>query len=87
MQEGQAGIKKEYNAAAFLCYVNYLEFLRPAADRAVSIFPGLIAEVAHTGFSGLIRLLKTIEEGRSNFGLFASMRSTASHGACYTPHL
>jgi hypothetical protein len=56
-KEGRAGNKKD-NAAAFLCFLNYLALLRPAADRAVPNFLGLIAEVAHTGLSELIRLFK-----------------------------
>jgi hypothetical protein len=46
-------------------------------------FPGLLAEVAHTGFSGLIRLFKKkSEDGQSNSSLFAIKRSTAPHGSC-----
>jgi hypothetical protein len=37
-KESQAG-KKIDNAAACLCFLNYLAFLRPAADRALSILP------------------------------------------------
>jgi hypothetical protein len=36
-KEGKAGNNKKVNTAACLCFLNYLAFLRPAADRAVSI--------------------------------------------------
>jgi hypothetical protein len=73
---------KKDNAASGLCFLNYLAFLRPAADRAVSMLPWVEAEVAHTGFSGLVRLFKKIEEGQPNSGLFAKKRSKTPQGAC-----
>jgi hypothetical protein len=36
-KEGKAGNKKKDNALAMFCLLNYLVFLRPAADRSVSI--------------------------------------------------
>jgi hypothetical protein len=56
-KEGQEGNKKD-NAAVCLYYLNSLAFLRTAADRVVSILPWVEAEVAHTGFTGLVRLFK-----------------------------
>jgi hypothetical protein len=41
-----------------LCLLNNLAFLQPAADRAVSKLPLVVSPVAHTGFSGLVRLVK-----------------------------
>jgi hypothetical protein len=38
-KEGQAGNNKKDNDAARLCFLNYLSFLQPAVDRAVSILP------------------------------------------------
>jgi hypothetical protein len=35
--------KKSDNAAACLCFLNYVAFLRPAADRAVSILPWVVS--------------------------------------------
>jgi hypothetical protein len=37
-KRAKQAIRKD-NAAACLCFLNYLAFLRPAADRAVSILP------------------------------------------------
>jgi hypothetical protein len=48
-KEGQAGNKKD-NAAACLCFLNYLAFLRPAADRAVSILPLVVSPGRSYGF-------------------------------------
>jgi hypothetical protein len=57
-----AGNNKD-NAAACLCFVNNLAFLRPAADELIQFFLGLQSEVAHKGLSGLVRLLEKREEG------------------------
>jgi hypothetical protein len=38
------------NAAASLCFLNYLAFLRPAADRAVSILPLDVRRGSSYGF-------------------------------------
>jgi hypothetical protein len=48
-QEGQAGNKID-NAAACLCFLIYLAFLRPAADRAVSILPWVVRRGRSYGF-------------------------------------
>jgi hypothetical protein len=48
-KEGRAGNKKN-NAAACLCFLNYLAFLRPAADRAVSILPWVVSRGRSYGF-------------------------------------
>jgi hypothetical protein len=42
-KESQASNNKKDNAAACLCFVNYLAFLRPAADQAVSILPWVVS--------------------------------------------
>jgi hypothetical protein len=34
---------KKDSAAACLCFLNYLAFLRPAADRALSILPWVVS--------------------------------------------
>jgi hypothetical protein len=73
------------NAAACLCFLNYLAFLRPAADRAVSILPWVLSPGRSYGFLWAVRLFKKFEEGQSNSGLFASKRSKTSHGACWSP--
>jgi hypothetical protein len=41
---------KKDNAAACLCFLNYLAFLRPAADRAVSILPWVVSPGRSYGF-------------------------------------
>jgi hypothetical protein len=41
---------KKDNAAACLCFLNYLAFLRPAADRAVSIHPWVVSRGRSYGF-------------------------------------
>jgi hypothetical protein len=41
-KEGQVATKKD-NAAACLCFLNFLAFLWPAADRAVSILPWVVS--------------------------------------------
>jgi hypothetical protein len=74
-------IKKD-NAAACLCFLNYLAILRPAADWAVSILPWVVSPGRSYGFLWAVRVIKKSEEGRSNSGLFASKRSKTSHGAC-----
>jgi hypothetical protein len=56
-KEGQAGNKKRQRRG-LLCSLNYLAFPRPAADRAVSILPWFVTELAHTGFSGLVQSFK-----------------------------
>jgi hypothetical protein len=45
-------------AAACLYFLNYQAFLRRQPTGLFPYFPWLYAEVAHTGFSGLIRLFK-----------------------------
>jgi hypothetical protein len=69
-----------------LCFLNYLAFLRPVADRAVSILPWVVSPGRSYGFlwAGSI-IQKKCEKGRSNSGLFASKRSKMSHGACWSP--
>jgi hypothetical protein len=42
--------QKKDNAAACLCFLNYLAFLRPAADRAVSILPWVVSRGRSYGF-------------------------------------
>jgi hypothetical protein len=56
-----------------LCFLNYLAFLRPAADRDVSILPWIVSPGRSYGFlwAGSI-IQKKCEEGQSNSGLFAS---------------
>jgi hypothetical protein len=41
---------KKVNAAACLCFLKYLVFLRPAADRAVSILPWVVSRGRSYGF-------------------------------------
>jgi hypothetical protein len=77
MQRGPSRQQQKDNTAACLCFLKYLAFLRPAADRAVSI----LAWVVSRGRSCLFLLadsdIQEYEEGRFNSGLFASKRSTA----------
>jgi hypothetical protein len=69
-----------------LCFLYYLAFLRPAADRAVSILPWVVSPGRSYEFLWAVRLFKKIcEEGQSNSGLYASKRSKTSHGACWSP--
>jgi hypothetical protein len=49
-KEGQAGNQKKDNAAACLCFLKYLAFLRPAADRAVSVLPWVVSPGRSHGF-------------------------------------
>jgi hypothetical protein len=49
---------KKDNAAACLCFLNYLAFLRPAADWAVSILPWVVSPGRSYGFSWAVRLFK-----------------------------
>jgi hypothetical protein len=42
--------KKVDNAAACLCFLNYLAFLRPAADRALSVLPWVVSRGRSYGF-------------------------------------
>jgi hypothetical protein len=41
---------KKDNAAACLCFLNYLASLRPAADRAASILPWIVSPGRSYGF-------------------------------------
>jgi hypothetical protein len=50
-------VTKKDNAAACLCFLNNLAFGRQPTG-LFPYFPGLQAEIAHTGFSGLVRLFK-----------------------------
>jgi hypothetical protein len=45
-KEGQAGIKIDN----CLCFLNYLAFLRPAADRAVSVLPWVVSPGRSYGY-------------------------------------
>jgi hypothetical protein len=49
-KEGRSRQQKEDNAAACLCFLNYLAFLRPAADRAVSILTWVVSRGRSYGF-------------------------------------
>jgi hypothetical protein len=89
-KESQTGNNKKdttrHNAAACLCFLNYLAFLRPAADRADPIIPWVVSRGRSYGFlwAGSI-IQKKKEEGQSSSGLFASKRSKTLHGACWSP--
>jgi hypothetical protein len=48
--EGQAGNTKKDNAAARFCFLNYLAFLPPEADRAISILPLVVSRGHLYGF-------------------------------------
>jgi hypothetical protein len=48
-KEGQAATKED-NTAACLFFLNYLAFLRPGADRAVSILPWVVSRGRSYGF-------------------------------------
>jgi hypothetical protein len=51
---------KKDNAAACLNFLNYLAFLRPAADRAVSILPWVVSPCRSYGFLWAVRLFKNM---------------------------
>jgi hypothetical protein len=71
------------DAAACLCFfLNYLVFLRPAADRAVSILPWVVSRGRSYGFLWAGSIIPKCEERQSDSGLFASKRSKTPHGAC-----
>jgi hypothetical protein len=72
----QATTKRQYRG---LLVFSLLPGLNSAGSRSVCFHTslGLQVEVAHTGFSGLIRLFKKCEDGRSNSDLFANKRSKA----------
>jgi hypothetical protein len=53
-KEGKAGNEKRQ----FLVSLNYLAFLRPAADRAVSILPWVVSPGCSYGFLWAVRLFK-----------------------------
>jgi hypothetical protein len=80
-KEGKAGNRKD-DAAACLYFLNNLAFLRPAADRALSILPWVVSQSRSYRFLWAIRAYNKNKEGQSNSGLFASERSKTSHGAC-----
>jgi hypothetical protein len=50
MQRGPSRQQNKDNAAACLCFLNYLAFLRPEADRAVSILPWVVSRGRSYGF-------------------------------------
>jgi hypothetical protein len=50
MQRGPSRQQKKDNAAACLCFLNYLAFLRPASDRAVSILLWVASRGRSYGF-------------------------------------
>jgi hypothetical protein len=59
------------NAAACLCFLNYLAFLRPAADRAVSLLPWVVSRGRSYGFLWAGSTIQKRAGGKSNSGLFA----------------
>jgi hypothetical protein len=77
---------KKDNTAACSCLLNYLAFLRPMADRAVSMVPWVVSRGRSHGFLwaflGWFDYSKKCEVGQFNSGLFASKQSKASYGAC-----
>jgi hypothetical protein len=85
-KESQADNNKKDDAAACLCFLNYLAFLRPAADRVVFILPWVVSPGRLYRFlwAGSIIQNKN-KEGQSNSGLFASKRSKTPHSACWSP--
>jgi hypothetical protein len=54
MQRGPAQATKKDNAAACLCFLPTWPTFGRLTIGLIPFFPGLQAEVAHTGFSGLI---------------------------------
>jgi hypothetical protein len=62
-KEGQADNKKDN----CLCFLNYLAFLRPAADRLVSMLPLVVRPGRSYGFlwAGSIIKKKEKEQGRT----------------------
>jgi hypothetical protein len=62
---------KKDNAAACLCFLNCLAFLRPAADRAVFILPWVVSRGRSYGFLWAGSTIQKCEEGQSNYSLFA----------------
>jgi hypothetical protein len=49
MRRGPSGKQKIDNSAVCLCFLNFLAFLRPAADRAVSVLPWVVSRVRKYG--------------------------------------
>jgi hypothetical protein len=56
-KEGQAATKIDI-AAACLCFLNYLAFRRPAADRAVSILPWVVSRGRSYGFLWAVSIIQ-----------------------------
>jgi hypothetical protein len=50
VQRGPSRQQKKEKAAACLCFLNYLAFLQPAANRAVSILPRVVSRDRSYGF-------------------------------------
>jgi hypothetical protein len=71
-KEGQAG-KKMDNAACF-CFLNYLAFLRPAADQAVWILPLVASRGRSNGFLWAGSIIQKNWGRASNSSLFACKR-------------
>jgi hypothetical protein len=71
---------KKDNAAAWLCFLSYLAFFLPAADRAVSMLPLVVRRgcLYRLLWAGSI-IQKIIEEGQPNSGLFASKNLHENH--------
>jgi hypothetical protein len=53
---------KKDNNAACLCFLNYQAFLRPAADRAVSILPWVVSRGCSYGFLWAGLLFKNVRK-------------------------
>jgi hypothetical protein len=75
-QKGPRRQQKIVNAAACLCFLNYLAFLRPVADGTDSILPWVVSRGRSYGSLCFLCAESTIQnyEERSIFGLFASKR-------------
>jgi hypothetical protein len=69
--------EKYGDAAACLCFLNYLAFLQPEADRTYSVLPWVVTRGRSNRFlwANSIIQKKKCEEGPSNSGLFSSKRS------------
>jgi recombinational DNA repair protein (RecF pathway) len=55
-----------------LHFLNYLAFLRPAADQINSVLPWVVSRGRSYGFLWIYSIIQQCEEGQSNSSLFSS---------------
>jgi hypothetical protein len=79
-------VTKKDNAATFLCFLNNLAFLRPAADRAISILSFVVSRGRSHGFLWADSTIqKNVRKDDPTPAYLPVSDRRRSHGACWSP--